>query len=163
MLQVTLSGGTDRADVPLRPEEMDAAAHFVRNQGYSLERFGLQPVGHSNYAAWPVPADQILPEPVPAVSPESGGKCEPALKSTLGASVDLLVELPVEPPVGPAVGPAVEPVVGLAVKPVVELAAKPVAEPAVEREPPKPEQAAAPDAQTKPHTIVWKSFPKPRS
>jgi len=64
MLQVTLPGDTGRADVPLRPEEMDAAAHFVRNQGYSPERFGLEPVGHSNYMAWPVPVDQINPEPV---------------------------------------------------------------------------------------------------
>jgi hypothetical protein len=135
MLQVTLPGDTGRADVPLRPREMDAAAHFVRNQGYSLERFGLEPVGHSNYAAWPVPADQILPEPVPAVSPESGGECEPARESTLGASVDPLVEPPEELP----------------------------AKPAVEQEPPKPEQAAAPDAQAKLHTIVWKSFPRPRS
>ena len=138
MLQVTLPGDTGRTDVPLRPEEMDAAAHFVRNQGYSPERFGLEPFGHSNYMAWPVPADQIKPEPVPVVSPEPGGECEPAVESTLGASADLLVELPEEPP------------------------AKPMAEPAVEREPPRPEQAA-PDAQAKPHTIVWKAFPRPRS
>jgi len=138
MLQVTLPGDTGRADVPLRPEEMDAAAHFVRNQGYSPERFGLEPVGHSNYMAWPVPVDQINPELVPVVSPEPGGECEPAVESALGASADLLVELPEEPP------------------------AELTAEPTVEREPPRPEQAV-PDAQAKPHTIVWKAFPRPRS
>ena len=135
---MTLPGDTGRADVPLRPEEINAAAHFIRNQGYSPERFGLEPVGHSNYMAWPVPVDQIKPEPVPVVSPEPGGGCEPVVESTLGASADLLVELPEEPP------------------------AKPMAEPAVEREPSRPEQAA-PDAQAKPHMIVWKAFPRPRS
>ncbi len=139
MLQVTLPGDTGRADVPLRPEEMDAAAHFVRSQGYSPERFGFAPAGHSNYMAWPVPVDQIKPEPVPVVSSEPGGQCGPAGESTLGASVGMLVERPEEPTAGPA------------------------AEPAVEREPPRPEQAAAPDAKAKPHTIVWKSFPRPRS
>lgn len=136
---MTLPGDTGRADVPLRPEEMDAAAHFVRNQGYSPERFGLEPVGHSNYAAWPVPVDQIKPESVPVVLPELGGECEPAAEPTLGASANLLVEPPEEP------------------------TAEPAAEPAVEREPPRPEQAAAPDAHAKPHTIVWKAFPRPRS
>ena len=136
---MTLPGDTGRTDVPLRPEEMDAAAHFVRNQGYSPERFGLEPFGHSNYMAWPVPADQIKPEPVPVVSPEPGGGYEPAVESTLGASVDLLVEPPEEPTAEPAV------------------------EPAVEREAPRPGLAAAPDAQAKPHTIVWKAFPRPRS
>ncbi|HON42191.1 MAG TPA: hypothetical protein PLM74_03545 [Bacillota bacterium] len=139
MLQVTLPGDTGRADVPLRPEEMDAAAHFIRSQGYSPEHFGLEPVGHSNYMAWPVPADQILPEP--------GGEHEPDAESTLGVSVDLLVEPPKEPSNKPAAGPEAEPAV----------------EPAVEREPPRPKQAAAPDAQAKPHTIVWKAFPRPRS
>ena len=142
MLQVTLPGDTGRADVPLRPEEMDAAAHFVRNQGYSLERFGLEPFGHSNYMAWPVPADQIKPEPVPVVSPEPGGGYEPAVESTLGASVGLLVE----PPEGPTAEPTAEPAV----------------EPAVEREAHRPEQAAAPEAQAKPRTIVWKAFPRSR-
>ena len=140
---MTLPGDTGRADVPLRPEEMDAAAHFVRNQGYSPERFGPEPARHSNYMAWPVPADQIKPEPVPVVSPEPGGGYEPAVESTLGASVGLLVE----PPEGPTAEPTAEPAV----------------EPAVEREAPRPGLAAAPDAQAKPHTIVWKAFPRPRS
>ena len=141
MLQVTLPGDTGRADVPLRPREMDAVAHFVRSQGYLPQHSGLEPVGHSNYAAWPVPAEQILPEP--------------AVESTMGANAGLLVERPEEPlgelPEKPSVGPTGE------------WLAKPAAEPALGREPPRPEQAAMPDAKTKSHTIVWKAFPKARS
>ncbi len=151
MLQVILPGDTGRADVPLRPEEMDAAAHFVRNQGYSPEHFGLEPVGHSNYEAWPVPGAQILPEP--------GGVHELVRESIPDANADPStepsVELPVELPERLPAELSVEP-------------AKPESTLAVGAEPvPEPEPASAAkqssDAQAKLRAIVWKSFPKPRS
>lgn len=137
MLQVVLPGDTGHADVPLRPQEMDAAAHFIRHQGYSPEHFGFEPVGHSNSLAWPVPAAQISPEPEPKSAPES--ELEPVREPTAGLTVDLAAQPAWEPTVAPP--EATEPAMGQ--------------ESAATARP-------APEAQAKPHTIVWKSFPKPR-
>lgn len=37
------SGDSGRNDAPKRPQEMDAAAHLIREEGYALERFGFGP------------------------------------------------------------------------------------------------------------------------
>ncbi|HOO31461.1 MAG TPA: hypothetical protein PLU15_10970, partial [Bacillota bacterium] len=43
MRQVEFSGDSGRNDAPKRPQEMDAAAHLIREKGYAPERFGFGP------------------------------------------------------------------------------------------------------------------------
>ncbi len=165
-----MPGDTGRADVPLRPQEMDAAAHFTRYQGYPPEYFGLGPVGHSNSSAWPVPAARTSLEPATARKSASERGSEP----------DIEHERDNEPVREPIAGLAAD----MAPQPyeAVDAAAppdqaEPITEPTAGQETPTgaPPSGRAPsagsgsraeqegDARARSHTIVWKSFPKPRS